>query len=281
MSRLAASMTDQQAFERAVRSFPHQYRTHEVFRDFCEVASASFANAGAPQDDAWRAREDRYLAIVRKYGDDFGRFPELLGVLVEALQNSCDASGAMQDVLGLTFERLELSNHFAGQYFTPMSACEMMAEMTLSDVDALLADKPFITVLEPASGCGRTLLAIANVLRRRGFDPAERLRVTAVDVDPLCVAMTHITMTLAAVPAAIIHGNSLTLEQWGSVTTPMARTGFRFAATMLRTLDAVAAAVAESSVEPANETGQPDPGHADAGPTPKPDAAVPRQLTLF
>lgn len=278
-SRLEAAMTDRASFEREIRAFPSQFRTHEVFRDFCEAVSASFANAGAIKDEAWQAREDRYAAVQRKYGEEFERFPALLGVLINALENSRDESGAMDDVLGLTFERLDLSNHFAGQYFTPLCVSELMAQMTLCDAKSILDDKPFISILEPAAGCGRTLLAAVNVLRRNGLDPSSCVRVTAVDIDPLCVAMTHITLSLAGVPAIVIHGNSLTCEEWSRVTTPLWRIRGGTSPAASTVFAAVHAKHAESGADRSSvETTEHVPTPA---PEPKPCPSRPTQLILF
>lgn len=233
MSRLADSMVDARSLERAFRNFPNRFRTHEVFRDFCEAASASMANAGAPQDDAWRKREDAYLRIAARYGEDFQRFPEILGLLVQAMENASDQHGATTDVLGLVFERLELSNHFAGQYFTPMSLCEMMASITTTDLVEKLERQEVITALEPASGSGRTVLALANAIRRLGYPPT-KLDVVTVDVDPLCCWMCHINLSLAAVPATVVNGNSLSCEEWWRVTTPMLRLRPRVASPLSR-----------------------------------------------
>jgi len=278
-SRLEAATTDRASFEREIRAFPSQFRTHEVFRDFCEVVSASFANAGAFKDEAWQAREDRYEAVRRKYGEEFGRFPALLGILINALENSQDESGAMDDVLGLTFERLDLSNHFAGQYFTPLCVSELMAQMTLCDAKSILGDKPFISILEPAAGCGRTLLAAVNVLSRNGLDPSRCVRVTAVDIDPLCVAMTHITLSLAGVPAIVIHGNSLTCEEWSRVTTPL----WRIRGGTSPAASAVFAAVHAKRAESSADQSSVETTATERASTPEPTSCPsrPTQLILF
>jgi hypothetical protein len=67
-------------------------------------------------------REERYLAIVKRYSaDELAVFPRAFGALTSALE---DEPG---DVLGHTFMALELGSRWAGQFFTPYSVCRMMA----------------------------------------------------------------------------------------------------------------------------------------------------------
>src|SRR5579863_8704513 len=48
----------------------------------------------------------------------------------------------------------------------------------------------------------------------------KHLHVTAVDVDPKCVHMTYLQLSLLHVPAIVVHGNSLSLEEFGHWYTP-------------------------------------------------------------
>jgi hypothetical protein len=44
--------------------------------------------------------------------------------------------------------------------------------------------------------------------------------VTAVDVDPKCVHMSYLQFSFLHIPAVIVHGNSLTLEEFDRWYTP-------------------------------------------------------------
>jgi hypothetical protein len=152
-------------------------------------------NAGAdPGEDGWTDREDQYARVRTKYGDDFQLLPRMLGHLVLDLESGREGRG-FDDVLGNTFEALELQNKDAGQFFTPMAVCDLMAEISAHDLSERLQQDLLVDVLEPACGCGRAVLALTNVLWRQGYPPT-RLRVCAFDIDPLCVAMAHITLSL-------------------------------------------------------------------------------------
>jgi hypothetical protein len=49
----------------------------------------------------------------------------------------------------------------------------------------------------------------------------QQLVVTAVDIDLKCVHMTYLQLALYGVPAVIIHGNSLSCEEWSRWYTPL------------------------------------------------------------
>lgn len=216
----------------------HRFRPGEVFRDFCEATSLAIQNSRRPMVREHAENEVRYMRIATKYGDDFADFPKAYGLLVLAME--AEASDHHRaDVLGETFEALELQNQHAGQFFTPIDVCAAMAKLTIDEefVAEAIAERGRLTVLEPACGCGRTVLALSNELRRLGHDPTHTMVATLVDVDPLCCQMAHITLTLAGVPARIIHGNSLTLESWGEYATLMFDQSFRIAMLLAR-LDA-------------------------------------------
>lgn len=45
--------------------------------------------------------------------------------------------------------------------------------------------------------------------------------VTAQDIDLKCVHMTYLQLSLYGIPAVVIHGNTLTVEEWSRWYTPV------------------------------------------------------------
>ena len=64
------------------------------------------------------------------------------------------------------------------------------------------------------------VIALAHEIRELGINYQKHLHVTAVDVDPKCVHMTYLQLSLLHVPAIVVHGNSLSLEEFGHWYTP-------------------------------------------------------------
>jgi len=200
-------------FVNLIRENAHRHRVHEVFRDFCELAALALSNT---VDRAqYDAREARYLEIVACYErEEVERFPRMLACVRLALASH------PHDCLGKLFMALELGDSFRGQFFTPYEVALLMARMTVCDAAAKVEAEGFVTLLEPAVGAGAMVIAIAETMTETGIDYRNALHVTAVDVDATAVHMAYVQFSLLDIPAIVVHGNSLTHEQWAQWFTP-------------------------------------------------------------
>lgn len=196
-----------------LRENARRHRLHKVFSDFCELAALAVSNS---VDVVHRkAREARYMQIVGEYErDEVQRFPQLLAVLVDWLECGLD------DCLGKLFMSLELGDSFKGQFFTPFELSRLMAGLTFGGAREAIERQGFVTVSEPACGAGGMLLAAADALQAQGINYQQAMHATAVDVDATAVHMAYVQLSLAHVPAIIVHGNSLSLAEWGHWFTP-------------------------------------------------------------
>jgi len=187
----------------------YRHHIHDVFRDFMELAACSVSNTIDPLNAA--VREERYMQVIGKYdAAEQQRFPKMFATLVDALEDGPD------DVLGAVFGELEQGNARTGQFFTPYSLCRLMAEMTVGDGDEIRAEidrKGFITASEPAVGAGAQIIALAEAMQKAGLNYQEHLHVTAVDVDARAVHMAYLQLSLLSIPAIVVLGNTLTLEE--------------------------------------------------------------------
>jgi hypothetical protein len=177
----------------------------EKFRDFIELAYCAYAKPmDAPEDK--ESLEARYMQIVGTYRDkDAVRaYPELIAMVYQQVE-FCDFLGAIAGELGPL-------NGVQGQFFTPFEVSRMMAEMLIGDYEPIIQERGYLMLQEPASGAGGRILALAQAMLRRGYDPTSQLFVCAVDISAQCYWMTYLQLTLAGIPAQVIRGNSLSLE---------------------------------------------------------------------
>lgn len=204
------------AFMRAVQTFAGgRHQPWRVFSDFCELATISLSQLPLKNEQ----REARYLEILKGYEtEDATTFAQMMGMVVDGLE------GEPCDFLGNAFQHLELSNHWHGQFFTPVPIAQMMAELSIDD--ALVREREFVTVCDPACGAGVMLLAFAQALLKRGINPQQRLHITAQDVDPTAARMAFVQLALSGLPATVIIGNTLALEQREVWHTPWHHLGF-------------------------------------------------------
>ena len=200
-----------------IRTSAQRWNPHEVFSDFVELSCLSLSNAVDRRQ--FDAREARYLQIAKKYPRDaFERFPRMLGHLTLAMEQYC-AMGELGDVLGGVYMQLELGNDRAGQFFTPYHVSRLMAGILVGD-GAEARDKGFLDVLEPACGAGGMVIAMAEALQQAGLNYQRAMHATCIDIDPRCVHMAYLQLSLLHIPAIVLHGNSLSNEVWSRWYTP-------------------------------------------------------------
>lgn len=110
---------------------------------------------------------------------------------------------------------LDLGNDRAGQFFTPYPVSQLMAKMLSGDAVQKCKERGFVRMMESAVGAGGMVIATAEALMDEGINYQQVMYVTCIDVDAAAVHMAYVQLSLLHIPAIIIHGNALTLEQWG------------------------------------------------------------------
>jgi type I restriction-modification system DNA methylase subunit len=191
----------------------------EIFCDFLELSATCISNS--LDFTHFDEREKLYLDIIKKYTPEHQKlFPEMFAQLILALEYEYQTSGFV-DVLGCLFHELELHNKYKGQFFTPQHVCTMMGKMLLNKDDKRIAEQGFISVMEPTIGSGAMVLGFAQAMMDEGFNHSQQMLVTGVDIDLKCVHMSYIQLALYGIPAVVVHGNSLTMEEWSHWYTPV------------------------------------------------------------
>ena len=193
-----------------IEEIGRRHHRWQVFSDFVESAAICISNTVDLAN--FVEREKRFEDIKSKYEKaEHDRFPEMFSELVLAMEDET------HDALGMLFHELELHNKYVGQFFTPYSLCKMIATLTTEE----LPPSGYVSVLEPACGAGAMLIAKAMALLEAGINPQKHMHATAVDIDQKCVHMTYVQLSLLGIPAIVIHGNTITLEEWHHWRTPM------------------------------------------------------------
>lgn len=156
------------------------------------------------------------MQTVRKYSrEEAAAIAHMFVELQEGLHVS------PRDILGEIYMQLELGNSRMGQFFTPHHICQLMAEITESDDIVQKVEKHgFVTVNEPASGSGATIIAMMLAMQERGLSYQRHVHVIATDLDSTAAMMSYVQLSLMHVPAVIVHGNTLTLEEYSHWYTP-------------------------------------------------------------
>ena len=208
---------DVTAFSKALEGIDRSKRRTEVFRDFCEMASLALKKQTAHPARADQIEAD-YMACVARYRDknDVRKMRDLLEIAVAAI-----APGG-RDFLGEVAGEIGALDARLGQFFTPYDTSRLIAEMTLADAGAIIRERGFITMQEPAAGAGGMVIAAADAIERLGYDPASCLWIDAIELNRGTYHMLHIQTAYRGLAAKTIQGNSLSLEIFDSALTPNA-----------------------------------------------------------
>ncbi len=192
-----------------MRQATGRHQLWDVFSDFCEMGALAIANA-VDLGPARAGREQRYLDRIKRYEPaEQALFPQMMAALVDRLDEG------PADVLGALFGELELGNSDRGQFFTPFEVCRLMAGIQIGEkaLDGPMAERGFVTLMEPACGAGAMVIAFADEMRQAGYNPQQQLHATCQDIDSRGVHMTYLQLSLLHVPAVVILGNTLAVEQ--------------------------------------------------------------------
>ncbi len=204
-----------------IKSLSQANGLNAVFTTFLEITATSIAAQMDPANAA--QREKRYEEITSKMK------PEVLSSYAHMFALLCLATLAHEDdpcdILGDIYHRLRLNNEWNGQFFTPDHICRLMAQI-VNPADELFDRKEPVIINEPACGSGAMIIGAIWAMQRQNFDYKHKSFFIAQDIDIRCVWMAYIQLSLYGIPAIVIHGNTLTLEEWDRWYTPYATVPF-------------------------------------------------------
>lgn len=202
-------------FIKKIERLAPEKSTPEKFRDFCEMAYCALAKLTAPSVERADNLEERYMKIVHTYRnkDDVRAMPELLAMV------EWYVADMYEDFLGAVAGEIGALSAHGGQFFTPGSVARIMAEIDIETTIKCIDENGFVAANDPCVGAGVTILKLAEVLRYRGYNPTIHMLVHATDISILAYHMCFIQFNYADIPAGVIRGNSLSLEQYESAWT--------------------------------------------------------------
>ena len=181
-------------FAKTLNSITNKHHTSKVFDDFLQMAVCAYSLGKS---------EDLYLERAKSYNEqELKGFGQALGALI--LEHEKTNGNEWKDHLGSYFEEYGQFNARMGQFFTPVSICNLMAFI----VDDKEQDQ---TVNDPSCGSSRNLIAHANK------NPMNRLKYTYIgqDLDKRCCLMSVLNFVMFGMKGVIINMNCLSMEVYG------------------------------------------------------------------
>ena len=109
--------------------------------------------------------------------------------------------------------KLDLGNHWKGQFFTPYSITKMMAKVTIGNFEQQISEKGYVSVNDCACGAGATLIAAAEEaytqLNDTKYNWQNHILFFAQDIDAVTAKMCYIQLSLLGCAGAVKIGDSL------------------------------------------------------------------------
>lgn len=224
-TKVPSHYTESKEIVSGIQKLAYKHPVEQIFQDWLEICAIAVSNSVD-----WREREDRekrYLMLINKYDrEEQQQLVELFAKLVMALEAEAQ-SGTPCDILGGVFRGLELHNKYKGQFFTPNHVCNLMGDLMIDvDLTEMINSQGYVSVCEPCIGSGGIVIGFAAAMADKNWNYQQQMCVTACDIDLKCVHMAYLQLSLYGIPAVVVHGNSLTMEEWSHWYTPSYITGF-------------------------------------------------------
>lgn len=201
-------------FIKRIKSIASKYSCHQVFSDFVEMSAIAISN----RLNFDEKREQKYMDLQSRYSkQEMDIIVSLLGLTVDAL------SDKFGDFLGEVYMGMDSGNKNTGQFFTPYHVSKLCAKVTFDKEETLRAieENGYVRLHEPTCGSCGMVIAWADVLKDNDINFQESSLAVVQDIDYRCVYMSYIQLSLIGMPAIVSAGNTLYMETYETLYTPM------------------------------------------------------------
>ena len=128
--------------------------------------------------------------------------------------------GRYEDLFAGPFTQVRATSQALKQDFTPVDVGKLIGAISVSS-NLSLPEEGFFSLSDHACGSGTLLLAGAQRIADTGYNPAEQLVIQAADLDARCVHMTYLHLSLYGIPAVVVQGDTITLNEYDRWYTPV------------------------------------------------------------
>jgi len=196
-NRIRLDTVQQKGIYEQFKFLSNRHTRWEIWSDFIKLSACSLCLSDREQ------HEKEYATIIKRYDrEEIERFSQMLAFTVDAFEYNPD-----QDFLGDLFMRLDLSDTWRGQFFTPYNVCKMMAGINIEEPSE---EQQWISVCDPACGAGALLIAFAQECLHRKINYQTSVLFVAQDIDRIAALMCFIQLSLLGCPGYVVIGDSLT-----------------------------------------------------------------------
>lgn len=153
-----------------------------------------------------------FKAITEKYStEEVAKLDKAFEAYVAMLEDN-----PWQDLLGDTYMHLDMGNGHIGQFFTPYHLARLCAMPLAETAEEQIARNGYATVTDPACGGGALLIAMAEMMHKRGVEYQRKMIFVGQDLNATTAMMCYIQLALTGCPGWVVIGDTLRAPAVGS-----------------------------------------------------------------
>lgn len=189
----------------------------DVFRDFIALVALQISALTDPVHPKRAKHLEKLLENYEEAEQDafFHTFQELARTIAQNAE-----AGIYQDLFSVPYMEYCSVKHSLKQDFSPSGVGNLIGQLVFEGHPEL-PPEGYMTLNDATCGSGTLLLEAVGRFAAKGFNPSEQLVIQASDVDAYCVQMTYIQLSLYGVPAVVIHGEVIAMEEYERWYTPV------------------------------------------------------------
>ena len=188
----------------------------DVFRDFIVLSALQISALTDPVHPKRTKLLGKLLESYEKAEQDalFHTFHKLVQTITQNTE-----TGIYQDLFNVPYMECCTVKHSLKQDFSPSGVGNLIGQLVFEGHPELQPEG-YMTLNDPTCGSGTLLLEAVGRFASKGFNPSEQLVIQASDVDAYCAQMTYIQLSLYGIPAVVIQGEVIAMEEYDRWYTP-------------------------------------------------------------
>ena len=180
--------------------------TWQVFNDCIEMFALSIQNIftlGKKHIE----NEEKYKRISSQYSTN-----EIQTIVrIFAKITNMAEENPFRDLLGDLYMQLNMGSDALGQFFTPYSVAQFMAEcsMSVDEIKSKIEQDGYVTISEPSVGGGANIIAFCEYMLKNDINYQDRCVIVCQDLSRLTAMMCYVVLSLLGCSAVIKVGDTL------------------------------------------------------------------------
>ena len=180
--------------------------TWQVFNDCVEMFALSIQNIftlGKKHIE----NEEEYKRISSQYSTN--EIQTIVRIFAK-ITNMAEEK-PFRDLLGDLYMQLNMGSDALGQFFTPYSVSQFMAQcsMSIDEIRSKIEQDGYVKISEPAVGGGANIIAFCEYMLKNDINYQNRCVIVCQDLSRLTAMMCYVVLSLLGCSAVIKVGDTL------------------------------------------------------------------------